>query len=162
RLHSLHALDLVPLRFPVLRLPAARHDAAPAAKAAPPPLVFPKPAAASAAASAAAKPVAKKTTRTVRVPVVKDNRDLTPLAAPITNAQQSTAAPAPEPQIVTSVVGAEPASFGAAAAVPGEPPVVVSSVGVEPPGFGAADATATAATTAPATAPAAGSGDAAS
>src|SRR5581483_8729598 len=112
RLHSLHALDLVPLRFPVLRVPAARHDAAPAAKAAPPPLVFHKPA----AASAAAKPAAKKTTRTVRVPVVKDNRDLTPLAAPITNAQQSTAAPAPEPQIVTSVVGAEPASFGDAAA----------------------------------------------
>src|SRR5262249_10912127 len=159
RVHALHELSVASLRFPALRVPAVppkgRH-----VKAAAPPLVFKAPTVAHKHATQATQAIAPATqplskpatrTRTIRLPVVKDNRDMTPGLPPASTSSSSSSAAtagAPTPPVVTSSAGLEPSSLndGAAATAAGAPPIVSSNVGVDPASFNDASTSAAAAT----------------
>src|SRR5205085_1950377 len=76
-------------------------------------------------------------TRTIRVPVVKDNRDVTPPAPAVSTSSAAATPNEPTAPIVTSSVGVEPPSFGdgTPADAAGAPAIVSSSVGVDPSAF---------------------------
>jgi len=109
RVHSLHALTVPTFQFPAMRVPtatAAPTHAATASTTAP--LVQ------AAAGQRAARHV-------VRVPVIKDLRDLRPAAPPTKTAQITAAQPA---TTVTSSVGVEPVGFGGTSTAPAASPAL--------------------------------------
>ena len=163
RVHVLDPLTVPSLRFPAFAIPKPLPKA-PAAGASAPLL--------AARSGNAFTGHRSPTSRTVRVPVVKDFRNLTLPAGSSSSSFHGTAAAtsagshfhgtaAPTsagaaPPVVTSAVGANPGSVGGAvdtsAQAPGTVPIVTSNVGVEPAAFAqAAAAPAAAAPAAPAT-----------